>query len=53
MNALLEKLQIKSANHGVCTGPNGWLASDAEPIVSLNPTTAVAIASVSPATVDS
>jgi aldehyde dehydrogenase (NAD+) len=50
MNAILKKLQIKPVNRGVCTGPDGWLESDAEPIVSLNPTTGEPIASVLPAT---
>ncbi|MAU00287.1 MAG: aldehyde dehydrogenase family protein [Anaerolineaceae bacterium] len=50
MKAILEKLQINSENQGVCTGPDGWIASDTKPIVSLNPTTGEPIASVLPAT---
>ncbi len=50
MKTILEKLQIKPVNEGVCTGPDGWAASDAEPIVSFNPTTGEPIASVRPAT---
>ncbi len=50
MKTILEKLKIKSVNHGVCTGPDGWLETDAEPLVSLNPTTGEPIAGVLPAT---
>ncbi len=50
MKAVLDKLQIKPVNHGVCTGPDGWLETEAAPIVSLNPTTGEPIASVRPAT---
>jgi aldehyde dehydrogenase (NAD+) len=50
MKTLLNKLNLTSLNSGVCTGPDGWLPGQAEPIVSYNPTTGEAIAAVSPAT---
>ncbi len=50
MKAILDKLNIAPVNAGVCTGPDGWLESDAKPIVSTNPTTGEAIAAVIPAT---
>ncbi|MCA9974416.1 MAG: aldehyde dehydrogenase family protein, partial [Anaerolineales bacterium] len=50
MKAILDKLQIEPINSGVCTGPDGWLPTDATPIVSYNPTTGEPIASVQPAT---
>ncbi len=50
MKTILEELQIKAVNRGVCTGSNSWLESGAKPIVSLNPTTGEPIASVLPAT---
>ena len=47
MKALLEKLQIEEVNAGACTGPDGWLSDPAgEEIVSYNPTTGEAIASI-------
>ena len=39
MNALLAKLHLQERNLGVCTGPDGWLDSGAEPLLSYNPTT--------------
>ncbi len=48
--ALLDKLQIRQLNDGVCTGPDGWIATQTEPIVSVNPTTNEPIAAVSQAT---
>ncbi len=50
MNAILDKLNLSQVNAGVCTGPDGWLISDADPVVSTNPTTGEAIAAVIPAT---
>jgi len=50
MKAILDKLQINSINGGGCTGSGSWLELDAEPIVSVNPTTGEPIASVTPAT---
>ncbi len=50
MQAILDKLQLKPVNSGVCTGPDAWLDTDAKPIVSFNPTTGEPIASVLPAT---
>jgi aldehyde dehydrogenase (NAD+) len=50
MSALLAKLHLSATNHGVCAGPDRWLDSGAEPIVSYNPTTGEAIAAVTPAT---
>ncbi|MCP4357307.1 MAG: aldehyde dehydrogenase family protein [Chloroflexi bacterium] len=50
MNAILDKLNLSQINAGVCTGPNGWLTSGSDPIISTNPTTGEAIAAVIPAT---
>jgi len=50
MNSILDKLNIAQLNSGVCTGPDNWLKSDAQPIVSYNPTNGEPIASVIPAT---
>lgn len=50
MNRILDKLNIRPLNPGVCTGPDGWIETGAEPIVSYNPTTGEPIASVLPAT---
>jgi L-aminoadipate-semialdehyde dehydrogenase len=50
MNVILEKLNIQAENKGVCTGSDGWLTSDAIPLVSYNPTTGKPIATVQPAT---
>ncbi len=49
MNALLAKLHLQERNLGVCTGPDGWLDSGAEPLLSYNPTTGEPIAAVTPA----
>lgn len=50
MNTILQKLNIHQVNVGVCTGPDNWIQTDGEPIVSYNPTTGEPIASVLPAT---
>jgi aldehyde dehydrogenase (NAD+) len=51
MRALLEKLQIKETNPGVCTGRAEWIADErGETLVSSNPTTGEPIASVVQAT---
>ncbi len=50
MTALLAKLHLADLNPGVCAGPERWLDSGAEPIVSYNPTTGAPIAAVTPAT---
>jgi aldehyde dehydrogenase (NAD+) len=50
MNKILEKSHIEAVNNGICAGPDGWMSSDAAPIVSLNPTTGKPIANVLPAT---
>ena len=50
MNSLLTKLHLSDLNPGVCSGPDQWLDSQAEPIISYNPTTGDAIAAVTPAT---
>lgn len=52
MNSILNKLNIAQVNSGVCTGPDSWLQSDAQPIISYNPTTGEPIASVIPATAE-
>ena len=47
MKTLLEKLHIEEVNAGACTGPDAWLSDPAgEEIVSYNPTTGEAIASI-------
>ena len=50
MEALLKKLNLKDVNLGVCTGPDGWLETDADLITSYNPTTGEPIAKFQPAT---
>ncbi len=50
MNRILKKLNIQAVNAGVCTGPDGWMETDAAPIVSTNPTTGEPIAAVLPTT---
>jgi aldehyde dehydrogenase (NAD+) len=51
MKALLERLQIKEVNRGACTGPDGWIEDvNGETLVSCNPATGEAIASVLQAT---
>jgi aldehyde dehydrogenase (NAD+) len=49
MNALLEKLNLKTINAGACSGPGRWPESSASPITSYNPTTGEPIAQVIPA----
>lgn len=50
MKALLEKLNLKDVNLGVCTGADGWVETDADLITSYNPTTGEPIAQFQPAT---
>jgi acyl-CoA reductase-like NAD-dependent aldehyde dehydrogenase len=51
MKALLEKLQIKAVNQGVCAGAELWIEdSNGEELVSYNPATGEAIAAVLQAT---
>jgi aldehyde dehydrogenase (NAD+) len=50
MNSLLSKLGLKAINPGVCTGPNGWIETNAPLLTSYNPTTGSAIAQVQQAT---
>lgn len=50
MNSILDKLNLQHINSGVCTGPDGWLKSNANPIISYNPTNGEPIATVVPAT---
>jgi aldehyde dehydrogenase (NAD+) len=51
MQALLNKLQLREVNPGVCTGPEGWLEDPhGEKLVSYNPTTGEPIAGVVQAT---
>jgi aldehyde dehydrogenase (NAD+) len=56
MLALLHKLYLTEDNSGACTGPDGWIGDPhGERLVSYNPTTGSAIASVvqaTPATYD-
>jgi aldehyde dehydrogenase (NAD+) len=49
---LLERLEIKPVNAGVCAGANNWTDTGAPPLTSYNPTTAQPIAQVIPATAD-
>lgn len=46
MKALLEKLQISDVNPGTCTGPDGWIDSGGEVLVSHNATTGEPLAKV-------
>jgi aldehyde dehydrogenase (NAD+) len=47
MKALLEKLHIQDVNPGACTGPDGWIEDrNGKELVTYNPTTGEAIASV-------
>jgi aldehyde dehydrogenase (NAD+) len=51
MNSVLEKLGIQPVNAGACIGPDGWLKdAKGKELVSYNPTTGEAIASVVQAT---
>ena len=51
MKALLEKLYIQDVNPGACSGPDGWTEDrNGNKLVSYNPTTGEAIASVIQAT---
>jgi aldehyde dehydrogenase (NAD+) len=51
MKSLLEKLKIEAVNPGACTGPEGWISDPAgKQLVSYNPATGEAIASVTQAT---
>ena len=48
--ALLRKLNLGDDNSGVCTGPDGWIATpDGKPIESLDPTTGEVLGRVIPA----
>ena len=51
MKTLLEKLHLQPTNAGVCIGPDAWIASNASPIISYNPTNGEPIAAVIPADV--
>jgi aldehyde dehydrogenase (NAD+) len=49
--AILEKLKIEEVNAGACTGPDGWISDPkGKELVSYNPTTGEALASVVQAT---
>lgn len=51
MKALLTRLGIQETNPGACTGPDGWIADPkGKQLVSYNPTTNAAIASIVQAT---
>jgi aldehyde dehydrogenase (NAD+) len=50
MHSLLAKLNLQPVNLGVCAGPEQWLDSGADAIVSYNPATGEAIARVVPST---
>jgi len=53
MKSLLEKLNIQPVNAGACIGPDGWLKdSKGRELVSYNPATGEAIASVIQATAE-
>lgn len=46
MKALLEKLGIQDVNPGTCTGPDGWIESGGDTLVSYNATTGEPLAKV-------
>lgn len=48
IKALLERLGLQPVNLGACHGPDAWLDSGVDPIISTNPTTGESIASVVP-----
>ncbi len=51
MKSLLDKLGLTAVNPGACTGPDGWITDpQGEPLISYNPTTGEAIATVIQAT---
>jgi aldehyde dehydrogenase (NAD+) len=51
MDSLLKKLKIEPVNPGACSGPDGWIRdSKGKELVSYNPTTGEAIASIVQAT---
>ena len=51
MNSLLEKLNIQPVNAGACTGPDNWMMDpNGKELVSYNPTTGEALATVIQAT---
>ncbi len=50
MKALLEKLNLKDINAGVCTGPEDWIETSGSRLTSYNPTTGEPIAQVRGAT---
>ena len=51
MNKLLEKLNIQPVNPGACIGPDGWIKdAKGKELVSYNPTTGEALASILQAT---
>ncbi len=54
MNNVLEKLNIQPVNAGACMGPDGWIKDPkGKELVSYNPTTGEALATVIQATPDS
>jgi len=54
MKALLEKLDLKPMNPGACAGPDAWFDDPAGPeLVSYNPTTGEALASIRQASPES
>jgi aldehyde dehydrogenase (NAD+) len=54
MKSLLEKLNIRAVNAGACTGPDDWLMDpNGKELVSYNPTTGEALATVIQATSES
>src|SRR5512133_1156753 len=54
VKSLLKKLNIQPVNPGACTGPDGWIKdAGGKELVSHNPTTGEAIATVIQATGDS
>jgi len=54
MNSILDKLNIQAVNAGACIGPDGWIKDPkGKELVSYNPTTGEALATVIQATADS
>ena len=49
MHTVLDRLGLGEGVPGACTGPEGWILTGEEPLVSLNPSTGVPIAAVVPA----
>ena len=49
MHTVLDRLGLGEGAPGACTGPEGWILTGEQPLVSLNPSTGEPIAAVVPA----